>query len=568
MIGGGAEMTAMVAPTGLVTLADAAILVGPIQPILVLLPIIGWAWLVSKVLDKHAARFYLGREKWGIVHLLAGLVAVVAVVFMPVPGWAGFGAGILAMIAILALDIGLFVGITNRDDRVPEHARLSLDFSKWQESRDAKAKAKKAGASTMEIKSPATGLVLVPQKGTPEFELRVGAEEMVLNAMAARASRLDILPAGERQYAASSLIDGVRQPGEPLQPQQALALIDFWKSCAALDRDDRRRKQSAMLKVSTGAGSHSIKLETSGTQAGMRLSMKFDPEQSVRRKPEQLGLTDSQLKTLQGIIEERGGVVLVTAPADSGRTTTLYTLVKMHDAYTSNVQTLEYEIEDTLEGVRQTVFDAEKPGADFATQLRSMLRRDPDVVGVADIPDVQTAQEIAKADLDRTRVYAALRADGVTASLQMWLKAVGDPKKGAQALRGLVAQRLVRKLCDNCRVPYAPPPEMLKTLGLPADKVKQLHKKGGQVLVRSKPEMCPICRGIGYVGQLGVFEVLPLGSEERQLIAEQNWSGLRAQLRKKQYPALAQIALRRAVEGVTSVEEVSRVTSPPKGKGK
>lgn len=567
MIGGGAEMTLMVAPPGLLTLADAAVLVGPIQPLLMLIPIIGWAWMVSTVLDKHAARFYLGRETWGVVHLLAGLAALAAVLFMPVPGWAGFGAGMLAMIAILALDIGLFVGITNRDDRVPEHARLSLDMSKWKEGREAKAAAKKAGSSTMQIKSPTSGVVPVPQKGTPEFELRVSAEELVIRAISARASQLDILPANEKQYAASSLIDGVRQPGEPLTPQQALALINFWKSAAGLDIEDKRRKQTAKVKASTGAESHTIKVSTSGTQAGLRLSMVFDPDQAVRRKPDTLGLTGTQLETLKGIADDPGGVVLLAAPADNGRTTTLYTLVKMHDAYTSNVQTLEMEVEDSLEGVRQTVFEPEKPGADFATQLRSMLRRDPDVVGVAEVPDVQTAQEITKADLERSRVYASLRADGATAALQIWVKAVGDPKQAAKVLRGVVAQRLVRKLCENCRVPYTPPPEMLKTLGLPADKVKQLHKKGGQVLVRSKPETCPVCQGIGYVGQAGVFEVLPLGKDERDLIAQQNWSGLRAELRKKQHPSLSQIALRRAVEGVTSVEEVSRVTSPKKKSG-
>jgi type II secretory ATPase GspE/PulE/Tfp pilus assembly ATPase PilB-like protein len=102
---------------------------------------------------------------------------------------------------------------------------------------------------------------------------------------------------------------------------------------------------------------------------------------------------------------------------------------------------------------------------------------------------------------------------------------------------------------------------MLKKLGLPADKVKQLYKKGGQVLIRNKPEICPVCQGIGYKGQTGLFEVFRIGPAERELIKAQNWGGLRGELRKQGLPTLNQAALRRAVEGATSIEEVSRISS-------
>ncbi|MEQ8850587.1 MAG: ATPase, T2SS/T4P/T4SS family [Phycisphaerales bacterium] len=551
--------------TGL-TLGAGYMLVSPWQPLIMLLPIIGWAWMISSILDKHAARFYLGRETWGLVHLIAGLAGVLAVVLMPVPGWGGFAAGLLVMIAIYALDIGLFVAMANRDERVPEHARLSLDFSKWKEARAAKRGEKSMGTSKLRINSPSKAGIAVPEKGTPEYELRVAAEEVLLRGREIRASQIDLMPVGEKQYAASFMVDGVRQQGEPMPPQQAVSIIDFWKKCGELDVNDRRRKQTATITVTADEVSTPIRLTTSGSQAGMKLTLQFDPAASVRRGLKDLGLLDAQLAEVRKLIEDGTGTVLLAAPSDNGRTTTMYALLKQHDAYTSNVQTLEFEVDDAIEGVRQNVFESTKENADYATQLRSMLRRDPDVVGSAEVPDVQTAQEISKADLERTRVYASIRADGATAALQIWSRAVGDPKTAAKALRGVIAHRLVRKLCENCRVAYTPPPDMLKKLGLPADKVKQLHKKGGQVLVRSKPETCPVCNGIGYFGQIGVFEVLPIGPEEQALIAKENWSGLRAEMRKKQMPSLAQVALRRAVEGVTSVEEVTRVTAPAKKK--
>jgi len=105
---------------------------------------------------------------------------------------------------------------------------------------------------------------------------------------------------------------------------------------------------------------------------------------------------------------------------------------------------------------------------------------------------------------------------------------------------------------------------MLKKLGLPADKVKQLNKKGGQVLIRNKPEVCPVCNGVGYVGQTGCYGVFPIEDEERKMIAKEDWNGLRTAMRKRSLPTVEQAALRKAVEGLTSIEEVSRIASPSK----
>jgi type IV pilus assembly protein PilB len=161
-------------------------------------------------------------------------------------------------------------------------------------------------------------------------------------------------------------------------------------------------------------------------------------------------------------------------------------------------------------------------------------------------------------------VYLSLRANNALDAVQLYAKAVGDPKLAADGLKGVISHRLLRALCSNCKVAYQPAPEMLKKLGLPADKVQQLFKKGGQVLVRNKPEICPVCNGVGYMGQTGVFGVFPIEAEEKALITEQNWTGLRSAMRKRQLPTVQQSALRKAVEGMTSIEEVTRITAEPK----
>tara|TARA_R110002111_G_scaffold101679_1_gene157437 strand:- start:4312 stop:6150 length:1839 start_codon:yes stop_codon:yes gene_type:complete len=557
-------------PTGSFTLgssmftlgaADTFVLVSWWKAILMLLPFVGWAWMLSSHFDKHAQRFFLGQEKWNAIHMVFGLAALALIILLPMGGIAGFAAGLIGATIILAIDLGIFMMVANKDERIPEHAKLRLDFSEMSQKRDDKREAKKLGTSELTIVGANKMKVTPPDKEVPAYAVRVAAEEIVIAGHHAHASQIDIIPANESTYAASMLVDGVRQAGEPLAKADAIQVIDFWKKCAGLDLKDRRRKLSGEVTISSESMSNiTLKLVSSGSKNGMVLSMTFNPHQAVRRKPEDLGLIDKQLTELKSWAKETTGVVLLAAPSDNGRTTTMYSLLNLHDAYTSNIQSIEYEIEDALEGVKQIEFDATGDGPDFATLVRSTLRRDPDIVSICDLPDASTGKNIAAADLDRSRVYLSIKTDSAISAIQQYVRAVGDPKLAAEGLKGVVAQKLLRVLCGNCKVGYQPSPEILKKLGLPADKVKQLNKKGGQVLIRNKPEVCPVCNGVGYVGQTGCFGVFPIGDEERKTIAAQDWNGLRTAMRKRSLPTVQQTALRKAVEGLTSIEEVSRIT--------
>jgi type II secretory ATPase GspE/PulE/Tfp pilus assembly ATPase PilB-like protein len=395
--------------------------------------------------------------------------------------------------------------------------------------------------------------------------VRITAEQIFISGSRMGAFQTDIAPAQDG-YQVSYLVDGVRQAGDRLPAPVAVKVIDFWKQAAGLDVEDRRRRLTGKVSVKTEAEQVDTRVTSMGSKGGMRLTLTSNPSSAVRIKAENLGLLDMQYEAVRTLASEEEGVVLLGAPSHGGRSTTLYAMLKLHDAYTSNVQTVEMEPQDALEGIRQIQFEPYKEGSEYSVTVRSVLRRDPDVVGIAELPDEATAREVAGADVERTRIYVSLNVESALSATQLFVKAVGDANKAAECLRGVIAQRLARKLCENCRVPYAPPPEMLKKLGLPADKVKQLFKKGGQVLIRNKPEICPVCQGIGYKGQTGLFEVFRIGQAERAIIREQNWSGLRAEFRKQQLPDIQQAALRKAVEGVTSIEEIQRISTPAKRK--
>ncbi len=534
------------------------------KPLLLMLPILAWLWFITTVADKHALRFHLARKKWNLAHLIIATLSILGVLLIPLPGILAIFIAFVSLTAVLFVEILVYINIANRDDRVPEAFQIKLDMSSFKEARKTKAASKHQGKVALTIHSAEGKVIAPPHSETPEYQVRLAAEGIYLKACEARAAQLDVLPTGkDGRHVITFLVDGVRQQSETLSAQDAAKFIDFWKSAAKLDLSDRRRKLSGEMSVGDTTR-RDIRVTTSGTAQGMRMTLLFDPKTAVDFKADDLGLLENQMDTLKQIVDDGKGVVLLASPPDNGLTSSLYAIVRMHDAYTSNVQTIEFDTQVSLEGIRQNIFDPMHEGADHATLVRSTLRRDPDVVGIAELPDADTAKQIAQSDTDRTRTYLCIKSDNAHSAIQIWNKAVGEDDAAAEPLHGVIAQKLMRKLCTNCRVPYQPSADMLKKLGLPADKVKQLYKKGGQVIIKNKPDVCPICNGGGYFGQTAAYEVYPIGPDDREMLKQGNLAGLRAELKKKQLPSIQQVAIRKAVQGITSVEEVMRIMASPK----
>jgi len=544
-------------------LAETFFLVSIWKPIVFLLPFVGWMYIISTIFDKHCARFFLPRGPWNIVHMACGLLALAVALFMPLQGEIAFWVSFVSSTLILTANIVVFAMIVNKDERVPEQHRLKIDFSSYQKARAAKAAAKKQGKVELLIKLADKSVLAVPQADSPEFHARVAAESVIVTAFDTRATQVEVAPSGkDPSFRVWALIDGQRTEQKTLTPAEAMGIMNFWKGAAKLDVADARRKQTADINVERGVDRKKLRVTSQGSQAGPKLTILIDPEAQVRIKDEELGLLEAQAAELKVLTDSTQGVVLVAGLPDGGRTSLLYSIVKMHDAYTQNVQTVEIEPQDILEGVKQNKWDPQQTdGPDFGTLVRTILRRDPQVVAVAELPEGNTAKEIAKADSERVRIYACMVATSATDAVTRWVKAVGDQELAAKVLRGVVTLRLVRRTCTNCRVPYQPPPDMLKKLGLAADKVKQLVKKGGQVLIKNKPEVCPVCQGTGYLGQVGCFELYSFDDACREAIRTGNLNNLRAEFRKKGLPTAQQAALTQAVSLNTTVEEVIRIST-------
>lgn len=546
---------------GVAMLGEALMLMSWWKPILLLIPFIPWAIIVSRILDKHAARWFLPRTAWNVGHITAALVALLVAVLLPIPAAAAIWVALGIVLVILVADILIFAMVTNKDERVPAEFRLTLDLSKYREAQAKKAANKKAGQVELVMRAADKTTLAVPETESPEFQVRLAAEQALIDGMEARAAQIEFAPTGkDNAYAVIYVVDGVRQQAASLPGADALKIMDVWKAGAKLDVADRRRKQTADMTIDRGDTRKKIRVYSIGSQAGMKVTLSIEPAAQVKRKLTELGMFEPQLKEVQDLITLGQGIVIITGPQDGGRTTTMYAVVRAHDAYTKNVNTLELEIQDEIEGVRQNVFDPHSESGEYSTTARSLIRRDPDVLALAEVPDPATAKEAAKADGERARIYLCMRSDSAMQAIQSYIQAVGDVDLALKHLKGAISHRLVRTLCTNCRVPYQPPPEMLKKMGLPADRVKQLFKKGGQVLIKNKPDVCPMCKGSGYYGQTGIFEVITLNDADRAMIRAGDFNGVRAELRKRNVLTLQQAALRRAIEGATSVEEVGRMS--------
>jgi type II secretory ATPase GspE/PulE/Tfp pilus assembly ATPase PilB-like protein len=231
--------------------------------------------------------------------------------------------------------------------------------------------------------------------------------------------------------------------------------------------------------------------------------------------------------------------------------------MSQHDSYLSNLITLEQEPIATLEGI--THQNSEEMEGDYASQLQTTIRRDPDVILAADLVEADAAKIAAKPGKEGPLIFVSMPASSTSELVSRWAGFVADPRQSFDALQAVVYQKLVRKLCENCRVAYTPSADLAKQ-GLPVNTVEQLYRKSGQVEHKNKIIECPVCKGNGYLGQIGVFETLFLDSDTRKhLIAGDLKAAMAQAKRNKMYIRLQEAAWQKVASGETSLEEFGRV---------
>ena len=532
--------------------AEPMMLMSIVKPVLMLLVLGGWAWLVGR-LDKDAGFYYANQNQWGMGHLGIGVLGFAVILLVPI-FWIGWFLGVLILVG------GAFGYVAYRNGKVPEEEKWNpKDIVNKLSEKHERERGERAKAQAKVVFLDKGGAVMEVPHGddprTPAFEL---FQDMLVFAVPRGADRIDITVDAEK---ASFIvrIDGVRiaQPA----PDKALCvqLIDYLKENAGMDLAERRKKQSGSLGVEVeGYDQHKIKLTTAGSTRALQLTIEFDLEDKHNIKLEDLGLLPKQLSVVEQLISELTGVVIFASPPGTGTTTTMYSIMQHHDPYTSSVMTYERYSPFTLEGVNHNLFREGASNEQITEEFASLLRSDPNVMMVEQLVTPDMAKMIARQAED-TRFYIALPARDTLSALKLWIKIVGDKRLAAESLSLIVSQRLTRRLCVTCRAPYHPDAAAMKKLNMTKETATNLYKASGKVVIKDEQTICGDCHGLGYRGRIGVFEVMPIDREASSLIASGEGERLKAHLRKQHMVYLQEAALSKVVEGVSDIKEVTRI---------
>lgn len=493
---------------------------------------------------------------WNSVVFLVGVAGFAVVFVLP-----AFALGFPVLLAAYGVPLGLYV--KERNDRVPESAKVMTPAHIQGLVIRGLAKvgihvAFSKGASEKALGPPIRFIGKSSGKGDDDGRSKqaeksrgfVAAKELIYDAIMRRATDVHMEPK-EDEYSARYRIDGVMYPTEPFDRAMGDSIINIFKVLGAMDITEKRKPQDGSFRAQLEKRMIDFRTATQGTREGEKLSLRILDQANSVSKLEQLGMRKQMQDQLREVINQPHGLFLSCGPTGAGKSTTLYAVLNELDPYQQNIITVEDPVEYKIANVTQIEVNV-KAGNTFAGALRSILRQDPDVVMVGEIRDGETAKIACQAANTGHMVFSTLHANDTISALYRLTDLGVEPFLLSSALSAILGQRLVRKLCDECKERYAPKPEVLKQAGLPADKVDAFYRPPA----KTDPP-CPNCGGLGYRGRQGVFELLVLTERLRDMVRESaQVSAIRAEARKNGMLYMKEEGLRLVVKGSTSMQEL------------
>ena len=373
---------------------------------------------------------------------------------------------------------------------------------------------------------------------------------IIQNAVKEGASDIHIEP-GEKKIKVRLRIDGILFESMNPPPQMAAAITSRLKIMADLDISERRIPQDGRIRCVVGGRKLDLRVSSLPTGYGEKIVMRILDTKSINVKLEDLGFDEHTLEIWKNQINQPHGIVLVTGPTGSGKTTTLYSSLRQIDKAKLNVSTVEDPIEYHLDGITQTQTHA-KIDMTFAKALKALLRQDPDVIMLGEIRDHETAHTAVQAALTGHLVLSTLHTNDAPSSVTRLVNIGLEPFLVGAAVNGVLAQRLLRRLCQHCKAQEKPSEEMgefLEMNGLPSNEMWM-------------PQGCDKCRNTGYAGRVGIYEMLAVDDSLRDVIARNpNVSEFRRMCLERGMKSLRSDGINKATSGLTSIQEVLRVTS-------
>lgn len=367
----------------------------------------------------------------------------------------------------------------------------------------------------------------------------------------ARASDIHIEPYQDSfkvRYRVDGILYDLLSPPKGIQA----TLISRIKVMAKMNIAEKRLPQDGRIDVKIGDMEIDIRVSTIPTAFGERVVLRLLNKSSSLLELPELGLTKNRLASFERLVTSPNGIILVTGPTGSGKTTTLYAILSSLNKPEINIITIEDPIEYQLKGISQIQVNP-KIELTFAKGLRSIVRQDPDIILVGEIRDRETAEIAVQSALTGHLVFSTLHTNDSAGAITRLVDIGVEPFLIASSVLGVVAQRLVRVLCRTCKEPYSPDEFAIESLGLSPDQVKNAS------FYRAKG--CPECFHTGYKGRLGIFEIMVLENNLKSLILKTFDSNrIKAEALKNKMVTLRSDGIDKVLDGITTVEEVIRVT--------
>jgi type IV pilus assembly protein PilB len=391
-------------------------------------------------------------------------------------------------------------------------------------------------------------------------------DTLLRHAALDRASDIHIEPA-EKEVIVRYRIDGILRDAMTLPKQIALGIVARIKVLSNLRLDEHRLPQDGRFRFKSNGDKYSVRVSVLPVLTGEKVVMRLLEEGAEGYSLEELGFRGKALEEVQGAIKKPTGMILVTGPTGSGKTTTLYSILEILNTPEINISTVEDPIEYRISRINQTQVRP-KVGLTFANGLRALLRQDPDVIMVGEIRDQETAALAVNAALTGHLVLSTLHTNDAAGAIPRLIDMKVEPFLIASTLNVVIAQRLVRKLCDNAEeykmnagqikkvLKYCDDEKIIKTLQ--KEEIIKSQKKLSQINF-FRPQESKTCPE-GYKGRIGIFEVLPITESIKKMINQEVFSGqIQEQAEKEGMKTMIEDGFIKAVQGVTSIEEVLRV---------
>ncbi|MCK8496241.1 MULTISPECIES: type II secretion system ATPase GspE [Myxococcus] len=378
---------------------------------------------------------------------------------------------------------------------------------------------------------------------------------VLFRAAKERASDIHIEPM-ERELLVRFRVDGVLQ--EVIKPPKRYqnAIVSRVKVMGQLNIAEKRLPQDGRIRIKLAGRDIDIRLSTIPTTNGERIVMRLLDKTATLLDLAEIGMSQVTLHAMEAVIKRSHGIILVTGPTGSGKTTTLYGALSKINTPDLNILTVEDPVEYQLKGIGQMAINP-KIGLTFAQGLRSFLRQDPDVIMVGEIRDKETAEIAIQASLTGHLVLSTVHTNDAAGAVTRLVDMGVEPFLVASSLTGILAQRLVRRVCPDCRAPYQPTDAELKEIGHSRASFKERY--GTERIYKAVG--CPTCNRNGYRGRTGIYEFLPVDDDVRQLVLKNvDASTIKKSATSKGMITLLEDGARKIALGETTIAEVLSIT--------